>query len=683
MKTTSHISFLFIAICMLAITSCDKKQTYVPKTTLADSLISAATSVQDLDRAIFLSDSLLETGDISIFRNCYMKGSIYLRTGKPQDAEAILKRALAETPKDAYDSLFYFQCVKAMVESANKKNDDEGVLRIALPAYEGLYALVSRPEYATEAYDILAEILQCVGVSQLNQGLTAEAKKSFEKCYDCIRKVRALDTSWKHDYYASIYLFNTAISYSGLDDYASAEKWLNYAEAVTKDMDNKENVPALVTDMSWSTYYINRATICIGLGKQKEGDQALAEFKRTQFAKTNSMAKIYEGDYMLKAKRYAQAADAYAIVYQYLKDFGSEPTLQNIDYLTKKFNANYKAGRNDSALNVAAYTFQYLDSAIINEKKNQALELATIYQTQQKDAEIAEQKAKLMYTRVIALGVVVILLIVFFTIYALIRRSERKRLEEKNEQLTIANERAEESSRMKTKFIQQISHEFRTPLNILSGFAQVITTEGMELDEASRHEANIQILENTDRITGLVNKMLELSDASSHTVIELTDHVLAVQIALSAVKGSGIEKASHLAFELMLGEGCETVELNTCQSAAIRALSLLLDNARKFTAPAEAYGQQASADEKQRVFLKLRVVDGSVQFIVEDTGIGIPATEAERIFDEFVQLNEYYDGTGIGLTVARSLSRRLGGDIQLDTTYTDGARFVMTLPIPA
>ena len=211
--------------------------------------------------------------------------------------------------------------------------------------------------------------------------------------------------------------------------------------------------------------------------------------------------------------------------------------------------------------------------------------------------------------------------------------------------------------------------------------SQVITAEGMELDEASRHEANIQILENTDRITGLVNKMLELSDASSHTVIELTDHVLAVQIASSAVEASGIEKASHLAFELMLGEGCETVALNTCQSAAIRALSLLLDNARKFTAPAETYGQQASADEKQRVFLKLSVVDGGVQFIVEDTGIGIPAVEAERIFDEFVQLNEYYDGTGIGLTVARSLARRLGGDIQLDTTYTDGARFVMTLPI--
>ena len=70
----------------------------------------------------------------------------------------------------------------------------------------------------------------------------------------------------------------------------------------------------------------------------------------------------------------------------------------------------------------------------------------------------------------------------------------------------------------------------------------------------------------------------------------------------------------------------------------------------------------------------------SIDFIVEDTGIGVPAQEAEHIFDEFVQLDEYYDGTGIGLTVARSIARRLGGDIRLDTSYSGGARFVMSLP---
>ena len=59
----------------------------------------------------------------------------------------------------------------------------------------------------------------------------------------------------------------------------------------------------------------------------------------------------------------------------------------------------------------------------------------------------------------------------------------------------------------------------------------------------------------------------------------------------------------------------------------------------------------------------------------------MPAEEAEHIFEEFVQLDSYYDGTGIGLTVARSIVRRLGGDIVLDTSYTSGARFVMTLPV--
>ena len=234
---------------------------------------------------------------------------------------------------------------------------------------------------------------------------------------------------------------------------------------------------------------------------------------------------------------------------------------------------------------------------------------------------------------------------------------------------------------MKTKFIQQISHEFRTPLNILSGFTQVLTTAGTDLDEASREEVNRQIMENTDRITGLVNKMLELSEASSHTVIKLTDRVLAVQIASDAVEASGIEGASHLEFQLLLDDGCETVTLTTCQSAAVRALSLLLDNAIKFTAPAEAYGHQAPSDEKQRVVLRVHAIDSGVQFMVEDTGIGVPTAEAEHIFDEFVQLNDYYDGTGIGLTVARSLARRLGGDIVLDTTYTNGARFVMTLAV--
>lgn len=255
-------------------------------------------------------------------------------------------------------------------------------------------------------------------------------------------------------------------------------------------------------------------------------------------------------------------------------------------------------------------------------------------------------------------------------------------LEETNRQLDIARHRAEAASRMKTSFIQQISHEIRTPLNILNGFTQVLTTPGIELDEATQKEVTKGIGDNTDRITSLVNKMLELADAQSSDDLERADDVPAIQIAAQAVDNSRVAQAQHLDFNLDIAEGADQVILHTNQRHAIRALELILDNAMKFTRPAEAASSADTMPDKARVTLCVTPTSGShVVFAVEDTGIGVPPEEAEHIFDEFVQLDEYYYGTGIGLTVARSIARRLGGDIVLDTTYAAGARFLFTLPL--
>lgn len=241
-------------------------------------------------------------------------------------------------------------------------------------------------------------------------------------------------------------------------------------------------------------------------------------------------------------------------------------------------------------------------------------------------------------------------------------------------------DQAMESSRMKTDFIQQISHEIRTPLNILSGFTQLLTS-GMELDEATQQEVTKGIVDNTQRITSLVNKMLELAESGSDTPLERNDQALAIQIAAQAAEDSGITQATHLDFDLDIAPEAETVMLTTALVPATRVLTLLLDNAMKFTHPAEAAGGVDAVKEKAHAVLRVTIDDGLVVFTVEDTGIGIPPEESEHIFEEFVQLDKYYDGTGIGLTVARSLARRLGGDIRLDTSYSSGARFVYTLPL--
>lgn len=146
------------------------------------------------------------------------------------------------------------------------------------------------------------------------------------------------------------------------------------------------------------------------------------------------------------------------------------------------------------------------------------------------------------------------------------------------------------------------------------------------------------------------------------------------------------DEASRLREELQqLHEEYKALESNFDSMSEGYQESLMLydklENAMKFTHPAEAAGGAQAMTEKASVRLNvLLTAEQQIAFAVEDTGIGVPPEEAEHIFEEFVQLNDYYYRTGIGLTVARSIARRLGGDIVLDTTYTDRTRFVFTLP---
>lgn len=470
------------------------------------------------------------------------------------------------------------------------------------------------------------------------------------------------------------------VTFCNMRQWDRAKAWMNRAEKSLQDMANNPRVDKANYPMFSYQVSCVKAYILEQAGHHQEAAQAYDEFMKNPFSKSVA-ARINSVSYLNSSHRYEEAERNINDVETVIGQVGLKMDLETLNGIVKlKFNAHLGAGHRDSALAVATRILARLDSAEVWQRRDKTAELATIYDMSKKDAEIAEKEAKLNQMRIVVLLIVIVLLMVFFFIYAFTRRRAAASLNQKNEQLLVANARAEEASRMKTKFIQQISHEFRTPLNVLSGFAQVLTDSDAYLDENVRQDANHQILENTNRITNLVNKMLELSDVSSRTVINLTDQVTVEQIATDAVDTSGIADADHLAFEMQAVGEASSVRITTNKRAAVRALALLLDNARKFTAPAEAYGHPDSADKKQRAVLKVSITDTFVQFVVEDTGIGVPADQAERIFDEFVQLDEYYDGTGIGLTVARSLARRLGGDVRLDTTYTAGARFVMTLP---
>ena len=316
---------------------------------------------------------------------------------------------------------------------------------------------------------------------------------------------------------------------------------------------------------------------------------------------------------------------------------------------------------------------------------NKRFEVNELKMKAERDQMKAEERQMMLVTLLMMMALVALILFAIYRHHATVQlEREHKNLVKAYEQLEVANAKAEESSQMKSKFIQQISHEIRTPLNILSGFTQVITMTDMEFSLEEKEEISKGIIENTNRITGLVNKMIELSDVSSQATIERNEAVEVKQIAADAIESSGISLAKHLTFELQLSAEEGSTILTTDRKGAARALALVLDNARKFTAPAEteiqSMGENLSGGLK-RASLTVTTEGSRVCYTVEDNGIGIPAKEAEHIFEEFVQLDDYYDGTGIGLTVARSLARKLGGDLILDTSYKEGARFVMTLPL--
>ena len=113
-------------------------------------------------------------------------------------------------------------------------------------------------------------------------------------------------------------------------------------------------------------------------------------------------------------------------------------------------------------------------------------------------------------------------------------------------------------------------------------------------------------------------------------------------------------------------EPSSKIPVRTNLRHALRALAQMFENAMKFTS-------------KGSIKLFVEDTDTVVRFTVEDTGKGVPANQAEHIFEEFVQLDTFVDGAGIGLTISRSIIRRMGGNLWLDTKYSQGARFVLEL----
>ena len=199
----------------------------------------------------------------------------------------------------------------------------------------------------------------------------------------------------------------------------------------------------------------------------------------------------------------------------------------------------------------------------------------------------------------------------------------------------------------------------------------------LQQDAQKKAEAMKQVVSDLmatgdQKLAALAGKISDLDEIQPNQApFERTDNIMVAQVAEEAVRQSGIDQAQYIKFNQTVDPVAAATMMSTNLQKAARSLVHVLDNALKFTTEGSVtLAVTVDIDKMQAIYT------------VEDTGSGIEADDAEKVFEPYVKLNQFFDGQGIGLTVARNIARRLGGDLVLDTAFAGpGARFVLELPI--
>lgn len=224
------------------------------------------------------------------------------------------------------------------------------------------------------------------------------------------------------------------------------------------------------------------------------------------------------------------------------------------------------------------------------------------------------------------------------------------------------------ANKTKTKFLHNMSHEIRTPLNALFGFAQLLGLPDGTWTPEEKEEYNTYIFNSYNMLDMLIRDIMDVADS---------EHTGSYHVEIGDVLVNNVCRST-----LMTVEGRKPYNVNMYFTSDLpddyvvksdgrriqQVLTNYLTNACKNTAEGEIHLHCSRTEEP-----------GKLTFSVADTGIGVPASKADEIFKRFVKLNEYVQGAGLGLNICQMIATKLGGEVYLDKTYTNGARFVFSI----
>ena len=245
------------------------------------------------------------------------------------------------------------------------------------------------------------------------------------------------------------------------------------------------------------------------------------------------------------------------------------------------------------------------------------------------------------------------------------RRKHMQQLMAQNQQLTIARDQAQEADRMKTAFIQNVSHQIRTPLNAVSGFATILAKQLDELSDEERHDLATRIEHSAGIITNSLNHLITLSDIDSINIERNSDTINCHEFCREIAREfKPMKQTTAFNYTSTIDQDASVKSNRQMLKSVIMEI---LVNADKFT-------------EEGSITLNNEMANGMWQISVTDTGRGIQPGDEEKIFGHFAKIDDFSEGLGLGLTFCKNIVLRLGGDIVLDKDYHDGARFIVKIP---
>ena len=428
----SRIWLLAIMAIMLA-TACSNRPSK-EQSAEAERMIESVHKARDYNRLIVLADSLEKQGKLSQTDAYYWKGYASDRMKKSRMAEFYWKTALEtagnSTRKEDLDTYAKTACRLANMLSV--RGDYKGTLKIAIPAAKRLEELQCD---TTSDYMNLLIYIGCCQSSVGNGDSDAEEvfKQAYRKHIDNINKTHS-DAAYKN---AIAGLINIAYFCNYTQKYQAALKWTNFFGEMLNEYEQRSDANPEYVDKQLARFDIYQAIALEGLGKKEEAAKVYDAFKTTLFSKTPE-GKINGNDYLVAAERWNEAADNYSSLNTMLAQKESAVSIDDIqELMLKKYQANLRAGRRDTAATVGMQICDSLDHALALAKQLDAEEQATVVENVElltnQQAEKARQKQMGLF------GALALLFLGFIAFVFYTRRHDRQlRIDHQELQKTFA-----------------------------------------------------------------------------------------------------------------------------------------------------------------------------------------------------------------------------------------------------